>query len=177
MNASVFIATSMDGFIAREDGRIDWLPSGEPTDAEDYGYKDFISTVDAIVMGRRTYETALGFGEWPYGAMPVIVLSGKALAIPARLAGTVEHMSLPPAGVVQALADRGAKHAYIDGGATIQGFLRARLIQSLTITRIPVILGRGIPLFGPLEKDAVLRHLETRHFPSGFVQSRYEIVG
>ncbi len=177
MKASVFIATSLDGFIAREDGRIDWLPAGESsTDAEDYGYKEFINTVDALVMGRKTYETALGFGEWPYGNKPVIVLSSKPLKIPVKIAKSVEHMSLAPTEVVQALAKRGATHLYIDGGATIQGFLRARLIQQMTITRIPVLLGRGIPLFGALENDIKLRHIGTRHFPSGFVQSKYEIA-
>ena len=176
MKASVFIATSLDGFIAREDGRIDWLPSGDPSpDAEDYGYKDFIGTVDALVMGRRTYETALSFGEWPYGEKSVVVLSSKALEIPAKIAGSVEHMSLAPAEVVQALEKRGATHLYIDGGATIQGFLKAHLIQQITITRIPVLLGSGIPLFGKLEDDIKLRHINTRHFPNGFVQSRYEI--
>ncbi|MDX6768571.1 MAG: dihydrofolate reductase family protein [Elusimicrobiota bacterium] len=177
MKVSVFIATSLDGFIAREDGRIDWLPSGEPApDAEDYGYKDFISTVDTLVMGRKTYETALSFGEWPYENKSVIVLSSKALEIPGRIAKSVEHMSLAPKEVVQALAKRGATHLYIDGGATIQGFLKAQLIHQMTITQIPVLLGSGIPLFGKLENDIRLRHMNTRHFPSGFVQSKYEIA-
>jgi dihydrofolate reductase len=177
MKTSVFIATSLDGFIAREDGRIDWLPAGEPSpDAEDYGYKEFIGTVDALVMGRKTYETALGFGDWPYGKTPVVVLSGGPLDIPKAIAETVERMSLAPAEVVQALARRGAAHLYVDGGATIQGFLRAGLIREMTITRIPILLGGGIPLFGKLESDVKLRHIGTRHFPSGFVQSKYEVA-
>jgi dihydrofolate reductase len=176
MKASVFIAASLDGFIAREDGRIDWLPSGEVApDAEDYGYKDFMRTVDTLVMGRKTYETALGFGEWPYGKMPVIVLSSRVLNIPKHIAGSVESMSCAPAELLQVLATRGATHLYIDGGATIQRFLKAGLIQHITITRIPILLGSGICLFGKLEHDVRLHHIDTRHFPSGFVQSTYEI--
>lgn len=176
MKASVFIATSLDGFIAREDGRIDWLPSEFPApDAEDYGYGEFISKVDTLVMGRKTFETALTFGEWPYGGKRVVVLSRRPLEIPKPLAESVEHMAASPAEVIQTLAKRGASHIYVDGGATIQGFLKAGLIQEMTITRIPILLGSGISLFGRLEEDIKLRHISTRAFPSGFVQSKYEL--
>ena len=163
MKTSVFIATSLDGFIARENGRIDWLPSGEvASDGEDYGYKDFMRTVDTLVMGRKTYETALEFDEWPYGTMPVVVLSSRVLNIPKHIAGSVESMSCAPAELIQVLAKR---------GATIRKFLKARLIQQITITRIPILLGSGISLFGKLEHDIRLHHIDTRLFPSGFVRS------
>lgn len=177
MKASVYIATSLDGFIARPNGDIDWLGSGSfDGPNEDYGYKAFIDSVDALVMGRRTFEKALSFGEWPYGSKPVVILSSKSVAIPKQIAGSVECMSLSPADVIRRLSARGAQHLYVDGGKTIQGFLSAGLITHITITRIPIILGAGIPLFGPVADDVQLRHIETRSYPSGLVQSRYEVV-
>ena len=173
MKASVFIGTSLDGFIARENGDLDWLP--KPSGSEDYGYEEFAATVDAIVMGRNTYEKVLTFGEWPYPKKPLIVLSHAPLTIPAQLT-SVETMSGSPAEIVSRLSKRGLKHLYIDGGKTIQGFLETGLINELTITRVPVLIGRGIPLFGPLQQDVLLRHIETRQFSDGLVQSRYEVV-
>lgn len=176
MKVSVYIATSLDGFIARENGDIDWLPAeGADGTGEDYGYREFIDSVDYLVMGRYTYEKALTFNEWPYLNKPVIVLSSKAVNIPESIAGAVESMSCSPPDLVYRLAERGARHLYVDGGRTIQQFLAAGLIQQLIITRVPVLIGSGIQLFGPLERDIVLRHIETRQFKSGLVQSRYEI--
>lgn len=174
VKASVYIATSLDGFIAREDGALDWLPGG--SGEEDYGYSQFMAGVDALVMGRKTYETVRRFGSWPYGSKLVVVLSGSALEIPSDLAQSVEAMSCPPAEVVRRLAARGLRHLYVDGGRTIHGFLEAELIDELIITRIPVLIGRGIPLFGPRTDDVRLHHLETRSFAGGLVQSRYEVV-
>lgn len=175
MQTSVFIATSLDGFIARADGSIDWLPAPDPESDEDYGYQVFINTVDALVMGRHTYETALGFDAWPYPDTPVVVLSHRPLAVPDALAGSVERMAGAPAEIVQRLADRGAEHLYVDGGHTIQNFLAAELIDQLIITTVPVLLGGGIPLFGPLPHDVPLTHVDTRIFPSGLVQHRYRV--
>ena len=177
MKASVFIATSLDGYIARPDGAIDWLPTnGLDGPTEDYGYKKFIDTVDALVMGRKSFETVLGFGiAWPY-TKPVIVLSSRTVEIPEAIRGKVEAMSGTPAEVIRRMEERGAKHLYIDGGKTIQGFLTAGLIGRMTITRIPVLLGSGIPLFGPLPGDVKWRHVETRSWPSGLVQSTYELA-
>jgi dihydrofolate reductase len=173
MKASVFIATSLDGFIARANGDLDWLPHDG---GEEHGYEAFIATVDALVIGRKTYETVLGFDSWPYGGKPVYVLSTRALA-PAPPGAVVERMSGAPADIVSQLAARGVGHAYIDGGITIQGFLQAGLIQRLVITRIPVLLGSGIPLFGALDRDIALKHLETRQYASGLVQSEYLVDG
>jgi len=174
MKASVFIATSLDGFIAREDGGLDWLPAdgGEP-----HGYDEFIATVDAIVIGRRTFETVLGFAAWPYGQKPVIVLSATIANLKAPEGAVCELMAGPPEEIVSQLTQRGMQHLYIDGGVTIQRFLRAGLIQRLVITRIPVLLGSGIPLFGPLAKDIRFEHASTCWFPSGMVQSQYIVAG
>ena len=176
MKASVFIATSLDGFIARPDGEIDWLGDPPTEGADDYGYEKFMDTVDVLVMGRNTYEKVLTFGGWPYGAKPVVVLSSRTLHIPERIATSVETMSCSPAELVGRLSERGAKHLYIDGGRTIQQFLDAGLIQRLIITRIPVLIGSGIPLFGPLQRDIKLRHIETHVFSNGLVQSEYEVA-
>jgi dihydrofolate reductase len=173
MKASVFIATSLDGYIARQDGALDWLPvdGGEP-----HGYDEFIATVDAIVIGRKTFETVLGFDTWPYGKKQVVVLTSRPSGLAVPEGAVCDVMSGTPQEVVARLTERGMKHLYIDGGVTIQGFLAAGLIQRLIITRIPVLLGSGIPLFGPQSRDIRLEHVATRTFASGLVQSEYAIV-
>ena len=171
--AHVFIATSLDGFIARANGDIDWLPPGG---GEEHGYDAFMATVDALVIGRKTYETVLTFDTWPYGKKPVYVLSTRELA-PALPGAMVERLSGAPTKIVAQLAARGVGHVYVDGGITIQGFLQAGLIQRLIITRIPVLLGAGIPLFGALDRDIALRHVGTRQYASGLVQSEYAVDG
>jgi dihydrofolate reductase len=172
MKASVFIGTSLDGFIARIDGGLDFLPPGG---GEPHGYHEFMATVDALVIGRKTFETVLTFDSWPYGEKPVVVLSTRPLT-PAPLGAVVERMSGTPAEIVSQLAARGIRHVYVDGGITIQHFLSDGLIQRLIITRVPVLIGSGIPLFGPVPRDIVLRHVETRQYASGLVQSEYEVA-
>jgi dihydrofolate reductase len=172
IEASVFVGASLDGFIARTDGALDFLPP----DCEPHGYEEFMATVDALVIGRKTFETVLSFDTWPYGSKPVFALSSSPLA-PAPPEGVVEHMSGDPAEIMSQLADRGFSHVYVDGGITIQGFLRAGLIQRLIITRVPVLIGEGIPLFGATERDISLKHIATRQYMSGLVQSEYVVVG
>lgn len=177
MKATVYIATSVDGFIARNDGSIDWLPGEEDAEGnEDYGYQEFIDSVDALVMGRNTYESVLSFDTWPYGKKPVFVLSSQKIDIPDGITGTVESICAPPREVVDRLSKRGLKHLYIDGGKTIQGFLSEGLIHQLIITKVPILIGTGIPLFSSLPHDVKLHHLETRSFANGLVQSKYEVV-
>lgn len=171
MKASVFIATSLDGFIARENGSFDWLP----TDPEPHGYDEFMATVDALVIGRNTFEVAAAFDPWPYGTKPVIVLSSNPSDWKAPEGAVCEFLSGSPQEIVDRLTQRGMSHLYIDGGITIQRFLEAGLIQRLIITRVPVLLGSGIPLFGPLSRDVRPRHVSTRTYPSGLVQSEYVI--
>ena len=171
MQASVFIGTSVDGFIARTNGDLDFLPPGG---GEPHGYEEFMDTVDALVIGRKTFETVLAFDTWPYGAKPVFVLSTGQLAH-APVGAVVEHMSGDPAEIASRLDARGIRHVYVDGGVTIQRFLRAGLIQRLIITRVPVLIGDGVPLFGTLPHDIQLRHIATRHYPSGLVQSEYHV--
>jgi dihydrofolate reductase len=172
MKVSVFVGTSVDGFIARPNGALDFLPPGG---GEPHGYNEFIATVDAIVIGRKTFETVLAMDEWPYGEKRVVVLSSRPLDL-SKVDGVVEQMSGMPAEIVSRLSDSGANHLYVDGGITIQKFLRAGLVQRLVITRVPVLIGEGIPLFGALPHDIQLRHIATRHYPSELVQSEYEIA-
>jgi dihydrofolate reductase len=175
VKVSVFVGTSVDGFIARLNGDLDWLPA----DAEPHGYDEFIASVDAIVIGRKTYETVLSFGEWPYGERHVVVLSSRPLelSVPRGRGAKVEQMAGEPADVVSQLREKGVDHVYLDGGLTIQGFLRAGLVDRLIITRIPVLIGEGVPLFGRVPSDIRLEHVQTRSFPSGLVQSEYRVVG
>jgi dihydrofolate reductase len=171
MRASVFVGTSLDGFIARANGDFDFLESGG---GEPHGYDEFMATVDALVIGRKTFETVLAFEQWPYGKKPVFVLSTRPLA-PAPPGAVVEHMSGEPAEIWAQLTARGLQHIYVDGGITIQRFLRAGLIERLIVTRVPVLIGQGIPLFGALPQDVLLRHVATRQYAGGLVQSEYVI--
>ena len=172
MKASVFVGTSLDGYIARPDGSFDFLPVGG---GEAHGYDEFFASVDGLVIGRHTFETVLAFPDWPYGKKPVFVLSTRPLP-PVPAGAVVERMAGEPAEIVAQLDARGIRHAYVDGGITIQRFLRAGLIQRLIITRVPVLIGTGRPLFGPLLYDIPLKHIATRHYRSGLVQSEYEVA-
>jgi dihydrofolate reductase len=173
MTVSVFIGTSVDGFIARPNGDLDFLPEGG---GEPHGYNEFIASVDAIVIGRKTFEAVLAFPAWPYGDKRVVALGSRPVDLSPVVGGVIEQMAGPPAEIVSQLAARGIHHLYVDGGITIQGFLRAGLIQRLIITRVPVLIGEGVSLFGTLPRDIRLRHIATRHYPSGLVQSEYHIA-
>ena len=170
---SVFIGTSLDGFIARPNDELDFLPPGG---GEPHGYEEFIATIDALVIGRKTFEKVLSFPEWPYGQKRVVVLSSSPLDLSKVRGGVVEQMSGSPAEIVSRLAASGAHRLYVDGGVTIQRFLRDGLVQRLIITRVPVLIGEGIPLFGPLPHDIRVRHVATRQYKSGLVQSEYEVL-
>ena len=177
MKSTVFIATSLDGFIARPDGGIDWLTSIESAgEGEDYGFAEFMKRVDFLVMGRNTFDLVRGFDPWPYGETRVVVLSSRQVEIPEQLSGTVESMSASPEDIARILKERGASQLYIDGGKTIQGFLEKGLIDEMIITRIPILIGSGIPLFGELSHDLPVRHIETRQYSNGLVQSHYEVA-
>ena len=172
MIASVFVGTSLDGFIARPNGALDFLDAGGN---EPHGYDEFMASVDALVIGRHTFDTVLGFGGWAYGKKPVFVLSTRPLP-PVPAGAVVERLAGEPAAIVAQLEARGVQHAYVDGGITIQRFLRAGLIQRLIITRVPVLIGAGVPLFGQVPHDIPLRHIATRHYRGGLVQSEYEVA-
>lgn len=176
MKCSVFIAMSLDGFIAREDGSIDWLMKANQlvSPDEDGGYKHFISDVDAIVMGRHAYEKVLSFDPWPY-SLPVLVLSHQFIKVPESLRSKVQCISESPSVLIDRLSKAGMNHLYIDGGLTIQTFLNEDCIDELTITVVPVLIGQGKRLFGELKEDIELQLLESRNIGECFVQLRYKV--
>jgi dihydrofolate reductase len=178
VKSSVFIATSLDGFIARADGSIDWLEKANLTipEGEDCGYQAFIATVDALVMGRNTFEQVLAFDEWHYGKLPLVVLSHQAIAIPTAVQDTVTVSQESPQEIVARLSANGIQHIYVDGGRTIQSFLAAGLIDEITITVIPILLGSGRPLFGSLPHDIHLTHMHSKAYEFGFVQHQYRVI-
>jgi dihydrofolate reductase len=176
LTCHAFIAASLDGFIARPDGSLDWLTPFNAV-GEDHGYDAFLADMDGIIMGRGTYETVLAFGAWPY-ALPVIVLSQSLTVddIPDHLADAVAicDMSLPD--LLAALDDEGWARAYVDGGQVLQSFLRDGLLDDITLTRVPVLLGQGRPLFGALPGDVALHHHATHSFASGIISSTYSVI-
>ncbi len=172
MKMSVFVGTSLDGFIARRDGAYDFLPhdGGEP-----HGFPEFFASVDTVLLGRNTFDIVLRFPKWFYGKKRVVVLSHRKLDF-SGIQGRVEQMTGEPGEVAARLRETGAKHVYVDGGITIQQFLAAGLVDEITVTRVPVLIGEGIPLFGAVPRDIKLRHLGTREFKSGMVTSRYAVL-
>ena len=174
MKCSVFCGVSVDGFLARPDDALDFLDTGGD---EPHGFEEFLASVDVIVIGRRTFEVVMKLGHLSlYGKKNLVVLSSSPIDFPSAKGDRVEHMSGEPAEIVKRLDARGLKHAYVDGGITIQRFLTAGIINHLVITRVPVLIGSGIPLFGALLRDIKLHHVATHSYKGGLVQSRYEIV-
>jgi len=173
MIVSVFIGTSVDGFIARRNGSYDFLPEGG---GEPHGYDEFMASVDTPVIGRKTFETVLALPAWPYGDKNVVVLSSKPVHFSGVRGNAIQQMAGSPAGIAATLAAKGAQHVYVDGGVTIQRFLRDGLVQRLIITRVPVLIGEGIPLFGSLPQDVRLRHVGTQQYKSGLVKSEYQVI-
>jgi dihydrofolate reductase len=170
---SVFCGVSVDGFLARTDDALDLLHTGEQ---EPHGFKEFLASVDVVVIGRRTFEVVLKLGHLAlYGNKPVIVLSSHPLDFSSVKGAIVEQTSGEPTEIVRQLKARGFKHAYVDGGVTIQRFLAAGCIDRLVITRVPVHIGAGIPLFGPVPHDIRLRRVATYSYTGGLVQSEYEV--
>ncbi|NKX43514.1 dihydrofolate reductase family protein [Roseicyclus persicicus] len=171
----VFIATSLDGFIARPDHALDWL-TGRDFGGEDHGYDAFLADMDGVVMGSGTFRAVAGFDPWPY-ALPVVVLS-RSMAeadLPPALRPHVRVLADPPAALMARLGAEGWRRAYVDGGALIRSFLGAGLIRRMTISTLPVLIGAGRPLFGGTGPDIALRHEATRSFPSGLVQSTWTV--
>lgn len=169
---SVYVAVSVDGYIARPGGGIDWLSIVE-LEGEDYGYKVFLDSIDVLVVGRKTYDVALGFAGWPYVGKRCVVLTHRP---PLASRHGEEFFAGVPRAVVERLAREGARRVYVDGGAVIQQFLSARLIDDLTLSVVPVVLGGGVRLFAD---DAAERRLildDAKSWPSGLAQLRYRMA-
>jgi len=168
----VYIATSLDGYIARKDGNIDWLMEIPNPDNSDYGFSDFMKKIDASIMGRNTFELVLKFGQWPY-TKPVFVLSKTMKEIPGDIRNKAELIQGKLNTIVEGLKDRGFENLYIDGGKTIQSFLKKDMIDEIIITRIPIILGSGIPLFEEMDLELRFEHVQTEVLNKALVKSRY----
>lgn len=169
----IYIATSLDGFIADKDGGLDWLNEMPNPNNDDFGFFEFVSGVDAIVMGKNTFQMVLSFDvEWPY-PIPVFVLSNTLKEIPKDLEGKVEIVSGEPADVVNLLKGKGYTDLYIDGGKVIQSFLSEGLIDQMVISKVPVLLGNGISLFGNSGSMQKFEHLQTVSYENGMVKSHY----
>lgn len=169
---SVYIATSLDGFIADRDGGLEWLTSVSDPEGGDFGFAEFLGRIDAIVMGRATFETVLGFGSWPY-EKPVFVLSTTLSDVPADLSGKAEIVRGDPRSIVAALRERGLENLYVDGGRTIQGFLEADLVDELIIATVPILLGDGVPLFGAIGHSLAFKRASTETLTPQLTRSHY----
>lgn len=170
---SVFCGVSVDGFLARRDHTVDFLntPGQGP-----HGYDEFYGSVDVVVIGRNTYNFVVSYGKWLYGKKAVVVLSSRPLDFSWIKNGNVQQMSGDPAQIVAKLEAQKFRHAYIDGGVTIQHFLAAGLIDRMTISKVPVLIGEGMPLFGPLPHDIPLRLISSRTYAGGLVSDVYEVA-
>lgn len=184
MKCSVFIATSIDGFIAKLDGNVDWLHTSGKQDAEmgsdsDMGWSDYINSVDCMIMGRKCMDMINSMNlteqEWPYGKMKIIVLSNTIKEAPTGLQGKVEMYCGDINTLINTLEKAGHQHAYIDGGTTIQAFLNLQLINEMIITRAPILLGEGISLFGKTQQDILLHNCSATAFPNDYIQEKFEV--
>jgi dihydrofolate reductase len=169
---SVFLALSLDGYIAREDGSLDWLSVVQTDPPEDTGYEAFMASVDVLLVGRHTYETAVTIAPWPYQGKRVVVLTSRPAE--ARHGETFVQGSLPA--VVQQLGADGVHRIYLDGGATIRQGLQAGIVTDITLSWAPLLLGSGIPLFAPGLPETQWRLASSRAFPSGLLQTTYVVT-
>lgn len=169
----VYIATSLDGYIAGPDGELDWLMNFPNPEKSDFGFAKFIKKIDALVMGRKTFEKVVSFGgNWPY-PKPVFVLTSTLRQIPEHLEGKVELVNGDLRAIVNDLNDRWFKNLYIDGGTTVQSFMQAGLVDELIISRIPILLGNGIPLFGKLNQPQMFELVKNEEFKNGITKTTY----
>lgn len=173
---SAFVAVSLDGYIARLNGKLDWLTvNSKKTEAEDFGYYDFLATVDCVVMGRHSFEKAVAFPEWPFHRKRVVVVSRTWNKIPDEYLDYAQLYSGKMELLTVELQNQGVKRVYVHGGITVHSFIQAKCLTDITITHVPVILGSGIPLFGPTRDDVHFDLVRNKSFDSGFVQSVYQL--
>lgn len=173
MQVTAFIATSLDGYIARPDQSIDWLENATSDATEDYGYEDFMSNITSVVMGRKTFQRILTFPEWPFQHQRVIVLSKTMKEVPPSLRDSVQLFDGTSTQLVEILEAEGDTHIYVDGSRAIQSFISEGFLTDIILTTLPILIGDGISLFGDLPRDVHLDHVSTRAYQNGFVQSHY----
>ncbi|MES9833665.1 MAG: dihydrofolate reductase family protein [Candidatus Thiodiazotropha sp. DIVDIV] len=174
MTSYVYIAQSLDGYIAGPNGELDWLDEIDNPEQSDFGFSAYMSNIDALIMGRKTYEKVLSFGMWPYDK-PVFVASNSLCELPVVADGKAFLLSGTPKEMVRSLNERGCFNLYVDGGSLIQSFLIANLIDKIIITTVPVILGGGITLFGKMPRRFKLNHLDTEVLINQLVKTSYDV--
>jgi dihydrofolate reductase len=172
MKTSVYIGTSLDGFIAKTDGNIDWLTQYANDDAI-HAYEEFVTGIDAVVIGRGTFEKILTFPSWPY-EKKVFVLSTSLTQLPNKLQDKATLLSMKPKELLSYLSGMGFSSVYVDGGKVIQSFLKEDVIDDLIISKVPVLIGNGIPLFGFLSADLKFKHMRSETQSNGLVRSYYK---
>ncbi|HEY5799733.1 MAG TPA: dihydrofolate reductase family protein [Burkholderiaceae bacterium] len=168
---SVYCATSIDGYIARRDGALDWLDAANAVPNEDYGYAAFMDTVDTVLLGRGTYDKVLEMGWWPYAPRRVVVLTSRPLP---RSPHAVETHDGPLKPLLARLGEQGSKRVYLDGGAAVRGGLREDVVDDMIVSVMPVLLGDGLPLFGPGTPELAWRSSSVRQYGEGLMQLRWE---
>ncbi|MEJ2046088.1 MAG: dihydrofolate reductase family protein [Reinekea sp.] len=174
MKASAFVTTTLDGYLARPDHRLDWLEEANSDSKEDYGYDAFINQITTVVMGRKTFEKIMTLPEWPYKNQRLILLSSIIKQVPDELEDQIQLFNGDVVELTNLLDAEGEEHLYVDGSQAIQAFINAGLMTDLTITTLPILIGEGVPLFGgPLNKDIRLKHQFTKAYKNGFVQTSY----
>jgi len=166
-----YIACSVDGYIAKEDGSLEWLDCAHLPN-EDYGFQEFFSSLDAIVMGRKTYEKIMTFEKWPYSGKKVVVMS----SVLQNVHEEAQLSKATPSEVIAKLHEENFRHVWIDGGITVSAFLQSGLIDRLIISIIPTLLGSGIPLFNPMDRPINCKLITSKAYASGLVQNNYEIL-
>ncbi|GAX19346.1 hypothetical protein FisN_4Lh075 [Fistulifera solaris] len=180
MKGSVFIAVTVDGYIASRDGGVDFLDDFQDDEESGSAFTDFMASIDVIVMGRNTFDKVVSFGEemYPYGKTPLVVWTRTpdAVKVPDYCKDVVSCSSKPLTALMDDLKAQGRTHVYVDGGTTVQSFLRTGMVQELIVTRVPVLLGEGISLFGKLDHAVKLKHVKTKTFPSGMITTHYQLV-
>jgi len=183
MKCSVYIATSADGYIATSDGGVDWLHTAGNLEAdmgtEDMGFNSFMHSVDCMIMGRKCMEMISSFNltaeQWPYGNIRIVVLSNTIKEAPENLKNKVELYSGDIYALMENLENLGCQHAYVDGGTVITSFINLKLINEMIITKAPILLGAGIPLFGKLNQKVKLTNSKALSFPNDFTQTTYSL--
>ncbi len=172
----VFIATSLDGYIARTDNSLDWLMKYD-LNPDEGGFDEFTANMDAMLMGSGTFKTVLGFGQWPY-KMHTYVMSGSMAQeeVPESLQDKVTIKNTAPMELMKELYGQGVKKVYVDGGKLIQSFLRNNLISEITLTQTPILIGKGKSLFGEIESDIDLELISSKPMKFGFIQNHYRVL-
>lgn len=173
MDVIYYVAASLDGYIATPDGGVEWLKPFENS-GEDYGYAEFYTSVDALLMGSATFEKTLSFGDWPYGGKPCRVFSTRALTVPSP---DVVMTSVSPKEALNTLSRTGCRRVWLVGGGALAALFRQQgLISEYIVSVIPVILGGGITLFATGGRPDSLNLLESKTYSTGVVQLRYAPV-